>query len=106
MKKVLLHKLAHARAGDKGNTSNISVIPYDPSDFQLLKEQLTEEVVLDVFKHRGASRVTRYELPKLPAFNFVIENALEGGVNDALNLDGHGKSLSFLLLGKVEITQS
>lgn len=103
MNRVLLHKLAHARAGDKGNCSNISVIPYDPANFPLLKRQLTEEVVLNVFRHRGATRVIRYELPKLPAFNFVIENALEGGVNDALNLDGHGKSLSFLLLGSVEI---
>ena len=103
MKRVLLHKLAHARAGDKGNRSNISVIPYDAGDFDLLREQLTEEVVLDVFRHRGATQVVRYELPNLPAFNFVIDNALEGGVNDALNLDGHGKSLSFLLLGRVEI---
>ena len=106
MTSVLLHELAHARAGDKGNCSNISVIPYNPEHFPLLQEQLTEEVVLDVFRHKGATRVVRYELPKLPAFNFVIENALEGGVNDSLNLDGHGKTFSFLLLGQVEIVLS
>lgn len=103
MRKVLLHKLAHARAGDKGNCSNISLIPYDAADYELLKQQVTEQAVMDVFRHRGATRVMRYDLPKLPAFNFVIENALEGGVNDALNLDGHGKSLSFLLLGQIFI---
>ena len=106
MTSVLLHELAHARAGDKGNCSNISVIPYNREHFPLLQEQLTEEVVLDVFRHKGATRVVRYELPKLPAFNFVIENALEGGVNDSLNLDGHGKTFSFLLLGQVEIVLS
>ena len=40
----------------------------------------------------------RYELPKLSAFNFVLDDVLEGGVNASLGLDGHGKSLSFLLL--------
>ena len=40
----------------------------------------------------------RYPLPRLNGFNFVLENVLEGGVNESLNLDMHGKSLSFLLL--------
>jgi len=100
---VPLHRLAHARAGDKGNWSNISVIPYDPADFKLLENQLTETVVLDLFRHKGATRVVRYTLPKLNAFNFVIHDALEGGVNGSLNLDGHGKSFSFLLLGRAMI---
>ena len=93
-----LHQVAHARAGDKGNRSNISLIPYNPSLFCLLKEQVTESRVLGLFSHKGATKVTRYELPNLPAFNFVLDDALEGGVNSALNLDQHGKSLSSLLL--------
>jgi len=93
-----LHQVAHARAGDKGNRSNISLIPYNPSLFYLLKEQVTESRVLELFLHKGATKVTRYELPNLPAFNFVLDDALEGGVNSALNLDQHGKSLSSLLL--------
>lgn len=101
--RVLLHELAHGRAGDKGNWSNVSVIPYDVKHFDVLVEQLTEEVVLGVFKHKGATAVTRYILPRLPALNFVIDNALEGGVNDGLGLDTHGKTLSFLLLGQVKI---
>ena len=40
----------------------------------------------------------RYLLPKLGAMNFVLENTLDGGVNDSLNLDTHGKALSFLVL--------
>ena len=93
-----LHEVAHARAGDKGNRSNISLIPYKPEAFQLLLDQVTEARVLRLFAHKGATKVTRYALPNLPALNFVIDDALEGGVNAALNLDQHGKSLSYLLL--------
>ena len=103
MRSVKLHTLAHGRAGDKGNRSNISIIPYDANLYPLLCEQLTESKVLDLFRHKGATGVKRYELPLLPALNFVIDNALEGGVNEGLGLDGHGKTLSFLLLGNIEI---
>ena len=96
---VPLHRVAHARAGDKGNRLNISVMPYDPAAYALLAEQLTEARVHALYAHRNASRVTRYDLPLLPAFNFVIDDVLEGGVNGSLNLDGHGKSNSFILLG-------
>lgn len=100
---VPLHAVAHARAGDKGNRSNISLIPYRARAFDQLLEQVTEQRVLAVFAHRGATGVRRYVLPKLPAMNFVIDNALEGGVNGSLGLDGHGKSLSFLLLGDITV---
>ena len=100
---VPLHAVAHARAGDKGNRSNISVIPYLPEAFAALVEQVSEERVLSVFAHRGATAVKRYVLPKLPAMNFVIDNALEGGVNSSLGLDGHGKALSFLVLGDITV---
>ena len=100
---VPLHAVAHARAGDKGNRSNISVIPYRAEAFAALLEQLTEARVLAVFAHKGATSVKRYVLPRLPAMNFVIDNALEGGVNSSLGLDGHGKALSFLLLGDITV---
>jgi len=95
---VPLHSVAHGRAGDKGNRLNVSVMPYDSEAFASLGEQLTEARVLQAFAHRGATSVKRHDLPLLPAFNFVIEEVLEGGVNGSLNLDGHGKSNSFLLL--------
>lgn len=101
---VPLHAVAHARAGDKGNRSNISVIAYRPEVFALLADQVTEARVLRVFAHKGATRCTRYVLPKLQAMNFVIDDALEGGVNGSLCLDGHGKSFSFLVLGDIEVT--
>ena len=96
---VPLHRVAHGRAGDKGNRLNVSVIPYDSGAYPMIALQLTEQRVLEVFAHRGATRVKRYDLPLLPALNFVIDDVLEGGVNGSLNLDGHGKSNSFLLLG-------
>lgn len=96
--RLRLHDIAHGRSGDKGNRSNISVIPYADAAYDLLLEQVTEERVLKLFSHKGASAVVRYELPKLPALNFIIDDALEGGVNSTLNLDLHGKTLSFMLL--------
>ena len=99
MKTVLLHAVAHSRAGDKGNRVNLSLIPYDPALYPLLAEQVTADRVLALFRHRGATRCVRYDLPLLHAFNFVVDDVLEGGVNTSLNVDGHGKSHSFRLLG-------
>ncbi len=95
---VPLHRIAHSRAGDKGNRINISAIAYRPEAYHYLVEQVTEERVQALFQHRGEARVQRYPLPKLGALNFVIDDVLEGGVNGSLNLDGHGKTLSFRLL--------
>jgi hypothetical protein len=104
---VALHRLAHGRTGDKGNRSNISVIAYRPEHFELLVAQLTEARVAAVFAHRRPSRVTRFVLPRLHAMNFVIDEVLDGGVNSALNLDTHGKSLAFLLLSmEIEVPVS
>ena len=93
-----VYDLAHSRAGDKGNTSNISVIAYDEAGWKLLREQLTEARVMKAFSHIASGPVTRYELPKLQALNFVIEGALGGGVTRSLAQDAHGKSLSSLML--------
>lgn len=95
---VKLHEIAHARAGDKGNRLNISLIPYEEKHWQVLLEQVSAQKVQAWFAHRGASNVVRYELPNIMALNFVIDNVLEGGVNTSLNLDKHGKSNSFRLL--------
>jgi hypothetical protein len=95
---VPLHRTAHGRTGDKGNRSNISVVAWHPALWPLLVEQVTEARVTEQFAQRRPERVTRYLLPRLQAMNFVLDDVLDGGVNDALNLDGHGKALSFLLL--------
>jgi hypothetical protein len=96
--KLRLHAVAHSRTGDKGNRLNASLIPYDPAMYSHLARQVTPERVAELFSVRGPVNVVRYDLPKLAAFNFVVDDVLEGGVNGSLNLDGHGKTLSFLLL--------
>jgi hypothetical protein len=95
---VALHRAAHGRTGDKGNRSNISVIAWHPALWDLLVAQVTEAAVAAQFAHRRPSRVVRHLLPNLHAMNFVLDDVLDGGVNDSLNLDSHGKALSYLLL--------
>lgn len=98
MIEIPLYQLAHARTGDKGNRANISLIAYRPQDYQLLAEQVTQERVAAHFAYRQPTRVQRFLLPKIGAMNFVLDEVLDGGVNDSLNLDMHGKALSFHLL--------
>ena len=94
-----LHQIAHGRSGDKGNRLNINVIAYEQRHWPILLAEVTAERVAALFAHRGVTQVTRYELPRLAALNFVVEDALEGGVNSSLGLDTHGKCLSYLVLG-------
>src|SRR5216683_6299436 len=95
---VKLYEIANARSGDKGNRLNIALVCRDPAHYSALAQQVTADRVAEVFAGRKPTRVVRYELPKLAAFNFVLDDVLEGGVNSSLGLDGHGKSLSYLLL--------
>ena len=93
-----LRELAHSRTGDKGNTSNISVIAYDDKDYPLLLAYLTSARVKAHFAGVVEGDVVRYELPRISALNFVMSRALGGGVTRSLALDAHGKSLSSALL--------
>ncbi len=98
MKPVALLQTASARSGDKGNRLNIGLVCRDPAHYDAIAAQVTAERVAELFAARRPTRVVRYDLPKLHAFNFVLDDVLEGGVNASLGLDGHGKALSFLLL--------
>ena len=93
-----LRDVAHARAGDKGETCSISLIAFDERDYPRLLERATAERVKAWFGGTVRGDVTRYELPHLGALNFVMTRALGGGVTRSLSLDAHGKSLSSLLL--------
>lgn len=90
--------MAHSRTGDKGNISNVSLIVYRIEDYETVRRQVTAEKVKEWFKGVVDGEVIRYELPTLGAFNFVMHNALCGGVTRSLSLDTHGKSLSSALL--------
>ena len=93
-RRVQLREVAHARAGDKGNRSNVSVWVFDPQHYAAGKAQLTAERVKQAYPRLIEGPVVRYELDRLHGLNFVMDGALEGGVNGSLNLDSHGKSWS------------
>src|ERR1700733_5030916 len=93
-----LREIAHSRTGDKGNTSNISVIAYDAKHYPLLLAQGPSGRVKAHFSGVVEGEVGRYELPSISALNFVMTGTLGGGVTPSLALDAHGKSLSSALL--------
>ncbi|MGI4742060.1 MAG: AtuA-related protein [Janthinobacterium lividum] len=96
--RVQLYDLAHSRAGDKGNVSTLSLIPYQAKDYPLLCAQVTAAAVQQHLQAIVAGDITRYEMPYLPALHFVCQQALLGGVTTAMTMDTHGKSLSSALL--------
>jgi hypothetical protein len=98
-----LRELAHSRTGDKGNTLNVSVICYDLRHYEHLRRELSADRVKRHLNDVVRGEVVRYELPHLAAFNFVLGEALGGGVTRSLALDAHGKSLSSALMS-LEIT--
>lgn len=93
-----VYDIAHSRSGDKGNTSNVAVIAYDDAGWDKLRRHLTAERVLEAYAHMAKGPIRRYEVANLKALNFVIENALAGGVTRSLRLDPHGKTLSSIVL--------
>ena len=95
---IPLRDIAFSRSGDKGDTINVSVIPYDASDWELIRDQVTVDVVRNLYQGLVTGDVTRYELPGTHALNFVMEGALAGGVSMSLRVDGHGKSFQSLVL--------
>ncbi|HEY9208570.1 AtuA-related protein [Acidovorax sp.] len=98
---VMLQHLAHARSGDKGNTSNIAVFAYEPAFYPLLKEQLTAERFKAFYGEAITGEVLRYEVDNIEALNFVAHGALGGGVSRSLSVDNYGKALSAAVLGFV-----
>jgi hypothetical protein len=93
-----LHELAHARAGDKGDTLTLALISYREEDYALLRERVTAEAVKRHLAHIVHGDVQRFEVPNLHALQFVCERALDTGVTTSLALDPHGKTLSYALL--------
>lgn len=93
-----LKEIAHSRTGDKGNISVISVIAYHKEDYSVIKKYVTEEKLKDYFKEIVYGKITRYEIESIGALNFVMEDALGGGVTRSLAIDMHGKTLGSALL--------
>ncbi|MBD0277559.1 MAG: hypothetical protein M3342_18835 [Bacteroidota bacterium] len=96
--KVKLYEIAHSRAGDKGNTLTLSLIPYKEEDYAFLCEKITADKVKEHFKEIVSGDIIRYELPNISSLLFVCQQALLSGVTTSLAMDTHGKSLSYALL--------
>jgi hypothetical protein len=93
-----LREIAFARAGDKGDISNICVFPYDEADWDLIRDRVTIDRVRDHFGSLVKGEITRYEFNKLKGVNFVMREALDGGCTISLRTDPHGKSYANLML--------
>lgn len=91
MPRVKLGRLALARSGDKGMHSNIGVIARTPAIYEFLRRELTSEVVREAFAGICRGEVTRYELPNLRSFNFLLRDSLDGGGTRSLITDPQGK---------------
>lgn len=102
-----LQHVAHSRAGDKGDTSCISVIAYTDALYPLLVEHLTAERFKAHYGGAIRGEVRRYEIPAISALNFVCDGALGGGVSRSLGLDNYGKSLASRVLAfELEVPDS
>ena len=95
---MLLRELAYSRSGDKGNRATLSVIAYDIRHFAAIEKALTAARVKQHYAGIAKGHVERYVLPQLGALNFVLHDALGGGVTRSLNLDAHGKCLASAIL--------
>ena len=96
--KVQLLKIAHARSGDKGDTSNIGLIALKPEYYPILVREVTAERVKQHFTGICKGKVERFELPNLQALNFLLYESLGGGGTISLKADPQGKTLSAALL--------
>lgn len=93
-----LYDIAHSRAGDKGNISTLSLIPYNENDFELVCQKVSVEKVKKHFLGIIKGEIIRYEMPNISSLLFVCQDALAGGVTTSLRMDTHGKALSYKLL--------
>ena len=107
MARVKLIEIAHARSGDKGDTSNVGIIAYKPEYYPIMVEQVTAARVKDHFKGICFGEVERFEIPNLHALNFLLHKSLDGGGTISLRTDAQGKTYSTALLRmEIEVDES
>jgi hypothetical protein len=98
VKQIKLREVAHARSGEKGNAANISVIAFDEKGYAIIRDQVTVERVIRLYRSITKGEIVRYEVPAIGALNFVLNDVLEGGRSRTLAFDESGKALSSLML--------
>jgi hypothetical protein len=97
-RQVRLESFALARSGDKGAHANVGVWVRSDEAYEVIKGRLTADDVARHFAEVCRGGVTRFELPKLRALNFLLHDALDGGGTESLRSDAQGKVLSMGLL--------
>ena len=97
-RRVPLHRIAHARSGDKGDASNVGLIAKDQDAYRVILEQVTPERVKEHFRQVCRGPVERFEVPNLLALNFILHDSLGGGGTASLKTDAQGKTLSTAIL--------
>lgn len=99
---VDLVDLAWARSGDKGHLFNVAVIARKSDYLPFLAAALTPDAVARWYAHLGSAqnavRAERYAVPGFHALNFVLQGALEGGINGSTRLDPAAKGMAQMLL--------
>ncbi len=98
MKRIKLKEIAHARSGDKGDSSNIGLIAFKKEHYEVLRAKVTPDAVKQHFKAICRGDVDRYEVPNLLALNFILHDALGGGGTESLKTDAQGKTHGMGLL--------
>lgn len=98
MKKIQLKQIAHARSGDKGDSSNIGLIAFKKEHYELMRDRVTPAAVKQHFKDICRGEVDRYEVPNLLALNFILHDSLGGGGTESLKTDAQGKTHGMGLL--------
>jgi len=105
MAKVTLNQIAFARSGDKGDASNVGVVARSPEVYPILQKYLSIDRVRNHFKEICTGPVERYELPNLPALNFILHDSLGGGGSESLRTDAQGKTHALAMLRlELEVT--
>jgi len=95
---VPLIRLAYARSGDKGDSSNIAIIARRPEFLPLIRREVTTERMLQLFAGIVHGPAERFEAPGLGALNFLIQGALGGGGMASLRIDPQGKAFGQMAL--------
>ncbi len=102
MKKLPLYAIAHARSGDKGDGSNVGVLAYDDTGYEILRGWLTPARVKEHFAGIVHGDVERFEMPNLKALNFLLHDSLGGSGSASLKTDAQGKTHAMALL-RIEV---
>jgi hypothetical protein len=96
--KLRLLDLCHARSGDKGDASDISLFANDEQAWAIIREHVTLEAVADYFAPVASGPVQRWEVPNVMALKFLVHGALGGGAPRSLRSDNLGKTFAAALL--------